>query len=110
MDWEAILKPLIEAVLVIVIPAIGTIIGKLLVLASNNIKNATVRGLAIQAVLWAEDKFGADTASGAAKLNSAIALLVAKTGMSQAQAEIAIRAAYQNIFAELPKATLPSGS
>ena len=107
MDLSAILKPLLEAILVIVIPTIGTIIGKLLLAGFNNIKNNTIRGLAIQAVLWAEDKFS--SGQGSAKLTAAAAQLAEKTGMSQAQAEIAVRAAYQNVFAQLPKVALPSG-
>jgi len=86
------------ASLLAIIPLIGKLIHKLLNRLINQIDNETLRGLAIQAVLFAEDKFGADTATGSQKLTEAINWIVQKTGVDRAAAEASVRAAYQNIF------------
>jgi len=110
MEWKDILTPLLVAICAIVLPVIGTMIGKLFVALLNSIKNPTIRNLAVDAVLWAEDKFVSK--AGDAKLEAAIQLLMKKAGLSHDDAEKSIRAAYQNVFgaitAAFPKPTPPA--
>lgn len=110
MDWGKVLNDVFStalvAFLIIFVPLIGTLLGKLLVAFINSIKNPTIRHLAGDAVLWAEDKFGSKP--GDTKLEFAIQFLMAKLKMSHDDAEKAVRAAYQNIFGQFPKAETPA--
>jgi len=91
---------------VVFLPILGTVVGKLAVALLNSIKNPTIRHLASDAVLWAEDKFGSKP--GDQKLDAAVKFLMDKMKMSHEDAEKAVRAAYQNIFAAFPKVEPPA--
>lgn len=91
---------------IVFLPILGTMVGKLLVAVINSIKNPTIRHLAGDAVLWAEDKFGSKP--GDEKLKFAVKFLMEKAKMTEEDAEKAVRAAYQNIFAQLPKEPVSS--
>ena len=85
--------------LAVIIPAVGLLAGRLLLKLINKINNDTLRGLAIQAVLFAEDKLGPDTDTGKEKMRLAAEYLAEKTKISYEQAEALVRSAYQNVFA-----------
>lgn len=108
MDWTGIMKEVLVTLIPVLIIAFAKVLHNILVALLNSIKNPTVKNLATQAVLWAEDKFGPDSAKGQIKLAEAVAYLSAKTGMSKEDAEVKIRAAYQEIFGNLGNAVLPS--
>lgn len=95
---QGVFLEIVKYAVAALIPIIGLLIGKLLMHLTKKIDNETFRGLAIQAVLFAEDKLGPDTNLGQAKLRLAVDFLVEKTKISREQAEALVRAAYQNIF------------
>jgi len=94
---QGALLEVVKYAVAVLLPAIGLLIGKLLIHFTTNIDNDRVRALAIQAVLWAEDKFGSK--EGDKKLDAAIQFVMDKTKLSYAEAEKIVRAAYQNVFA-----------
>lgn len=95
---QGVLMEIVKYAVAALLPVIGLLIGRLLLHLISKIDNETVRGLAIQAVLFAEDKLGPDTDTGKQKMELAIAFLMEKTKMSREQAEALVRAAYQNVF------------
>lgn len=110
MDWANIISDALGVVVIMLvvtlIPILGTIIGKIGVAILNSIKNPTIRHLAGDAVQWAEDKWGSE--AGDKKLDGAVNYLEAKMKISHADAEVAIRSAYQNIFKQFPKEVPPA--
>lgn len=108
MNWNEIFVPVIQALLVALVPYLGILVGKAIKAIIDSIKNPTVRALAYDAVYFAEDKFGPDTAKGKEKLADAVAFLVKKGHISQERAEVLVRSAYQNIFVQLPKEVKPA--
>ena len=95
---EVVLQEFLAVALKAVISGLGILIGKLMLHLINSSKSQYVRALAIQAVLFAEDKFGADTEKGKEKMELAILFLMDKVKMDRDTAEATIRAAYQGIF------------
>ena len=96
---QGALLEIVKYAVAVMLPLIGVLIGKLLMRMISGIDNDNWRKLAIEAVLWAEDKFGSK--EGDKKLDKAIEFVMAKTKLSYPEAEKLVRAAYQNVFAPL---------
>ncbi len=99
---EILLSGLLDIVkysVAVIIPVIGVLVGRLLQKLLDTINNNILKDLAIQAVLYVEDKLGADTGTGKKKLKLAVEWLTKKTNISEEYAEELIRVAYQNILA-----------
>ncbi len=108
MDWNEIVVQVIGLIVTALVPFLGALLGKLLFTIIGKLHNETLRKLAIDAVLYAEDKFGADTSSGMAKLDLAAEWLAKKAHISKESAEALIRAAYQNALAPFNPPVAPS--
>lgn len=91
------LMQLLKYAFAVLVPVIGTILAWIFTLLLSKIKNDRIRALAIQGVLWVEDKYGSEP--GDTKLGRAINELIRKTGVSQEEADRLIREAYQRALA-----------
>lgn len=79
---------------------VGVLLAKLIKKAIDQIENNKIQSFAYLAVRWAQDKF--KDISGSERYNEAIDKLASKVnGISGAQLEEAIRAAYTSMKAEL---------
>jgi hypothetical protein len=101
IDWQSHLWTFVGAILAVVLPVIGKLLGQLLVNGIKIIKDDKVRRVVADLILWAEDKYSDQ--AGDKKLEIVVDLLVDKCKMSKADAEIAVRAMYQNIIGQIPK-------
>ena len=99
MDWHTLIVNTVVAILGIVIPSLGVLLGKLLVHAIQNSRFGQLNFLAGVAVKWAEDAYS--TADGSGKLVAAVDKLADLGKVDHKTAEALVRSAYQSIFGQL---------
>ena len=101
MDFKELLSQSVIAVLLVVIPYLGTLAGALLNNWIKGTKTTLDDRLAGLAVKWAEDSIG--KGKGEFKLHQATSKLVDLSGgrIEKSQAELLVRSAYQNIYGQL---------
>lgn len=96
---EDLLMEIVKAVVAVVIPYIGILVRKLIKEGIDEIENKKARELAIDVILFVEDKIGSDP--GDDKLKFAVNILSNKLGYSKEKAEELVRSAYQKVFGQL---------
>lgn len=103
IDWGSLIAQLLIAIVTVVAPVLATLLGNLILKGVKNSQTKIDDRLAGLAVAWAEDNLGSDTGKGKEKLDMAIEKLfeLGKGKISRSQAELLVRAAYQNLMGGL---------
>lgn len=105
MDWNAIVKGIVEGLGPLLTAGIVALIGfaiKYVVERIRSSNNATILMLAGVAVRFAETQFGPNTGTGAEKQKVAVDFLCQQIkGLNRTVAEQFVKAAYQAVFANL---------
>lgn len=113
MDWNAIIKAVVEGLGPLLTAGIVALIGfgiKYLIEQIRSINNATVQAVAEVAVRYVETHFGPDSGTGLAKKAEAADFLSKKIAwLKHEDAVKFIDAAYDKVFTEITRSPLVQG-